>query len=145
MNFKSPTILILGILFAVNTLQAQEVETKQAPTDSVYLFKSDEGTVTQDSSSREIGSHIKHVQITNFSGKPTAINLSLDLKKWTNFTIQSPEKKVFVCTQINMMYVIIAPKSKRPIRKKIYRDKKYELFYNNSLKTVDIKEIVKKK
>lgn len=143
MKTKNVFLAVIVLFLAASGLQAQE--TSQPPVDSVFIFKSKNGNVEKfEKGTREIGKHIKHLQITNFVGKGVEISLSLDLKQWSNFTLKSPEKKVFVCDGINMMYLIISPKSERPIRKKIYRDKKYELFIN-SMNMVDIKEIVKKK
>ncbi len=140
MKSKALLITVIGLLLAAFSLQAQE--NKQPKTDSVFIFKDKSGIVSKfDKKNREVGEHIKHLQITNLLAQEVEISLSLDLKQWTNFTVKSPEKKIFVCDGIDMMYIIINPKSAKPERKKIYRDKKYEL-YITSYKTVSIKEII---
>ena len=125
------TICIGIYCFFTIALHAQH----SVPTDTVVLFFTDE----EQRIFRKLGP--KHLQITNYAGNTLLLRLSSDVAGpgEKDVIIHSPEKKVFLFPEkIANIYITINPDSKKPAKRTLYRNGKYELFYNQFEKLYDI-------
>ena len=152
------TLFIILILLTTNCGQAKKTKiSKDSVEEGVenvnetaedFTLDIKESTLNVDNfgqiyqeSIEEIGKGIPHLIILNLANNNVIIKLSLDGQKWSDFSLDAISKNIYRCDAIQNMYIIIDPKAKDPIKAKIYRNKKYKIYYDYQLQLFNISEI----
>jgi hypothetical protein len=104
------------------------------------IFIDNSGNINQNTT-KDVGEKLPHLVIFNLADSKVNIKLSIDGQTWSEFLLEPISKDLFRCDNIQRLFVIIDPASTNSIKAKIYRAKKYKIFYDVRLKLFDIVEI----
>jgi hypothetical protein len=133
--------LILLQIFITSLLNAQHDTTLASRNVIKNDFTIDSSGILNQKPTKDVGNKIQHLVIFNLSFSQVNIKLSVDGQKWTDFLLQPITKHLYRCDNIQRMFIIIDPTAAYPVKAKIYRSKKYNIFFDDQLNLFDIQEI----